>query len=37
MEVSHLSKLKADPSNENHIGATMPGTVLKVAVATGMK
>lgn len=35
MEVSSFSKLKAEPSNESHIGATMPGTVLKVEVATG--
>lgn len=34
-EVSHLSKLKADVSDESHIGATMPGTVLKMVVATG--
>lgn len=35
MEVSSFSKFKAEPSNESHIGATMPGTVLKVEVATG--
>ena len=30
-------KRKADPSNKNHIGATMPGTVLKVLVEEGQK
>ena len=37
MEVSHLSKPKADLTNEKHIGATMPGTVLKVAITNGSK
>lgn len=37
VEVSHLSKPKADLTNEGHIGATMPGTVLKVAISTGSK
>ncbi|MDI2589510.1 pyruvate carboxylase [Psychrobacillus sp. NEAU-3TGS] len=37
IEVSHLSKQKADVTNENHIGATMPGTVLKVAIDIGSK
>ncbi|MER2262905.1 MAG: pyruvate carboxylase [Psychrobacillus sp.] len=37
MEVSSFSKLKAEPANESHIGATMPGTVLKVVVSTGDK
>ena len=37
VEVSHLSKPKADLTNETHIGATMPGTVLKVAVSKGSK
>lgn len=31
------TKLKADPSNQNHIGATMPGTVIKVVVDKGDK
>ena len=36
--LNHLSsKLKADPKNENHIGATMPGTVIKVVVEKGDK
>ncbi|MGE8079339.1 pyruvate carboxylase [Peribacillus loiseleuriae] len=29
------AKLKADSKNESHIGATMPGTVLKVVVEKG--
>ena len=37
VEVSHLSKPKAEASNEQHIAATMPGTVLKVAVSVGSK
>ncbi|WP_313891412.1 pyruvate carboxylase [Psychrobacillus sp.] len=37
VEVSHLSKPKADVTNERHIGATMPGTVLKVAITNGSK
>ncbi|MBP2239989.1 pyruvate carboxylase [Cytobacillus eiseniae] len=31
------SKIKADPHNETHIGASMPGTVVKVVVAKGEK
>ncbi|MDE3838382.1 pyruvate carboxylase [Bacillus methanolicus] len=31
------SKVKADPKNESHIGATMPGTVIKVLVNKGEK
>ncbi|WP_077211395.1 pyruvate carboxylase [Bacillus dakarensis] len=31
------AKVKADPKNENHIGATMPGTVIKVLVEKGEK
>lgn len=27
----------ADPNNEHHIGATMPGTVIKVLVEKGEK
>ena len=30
-------KIKADPGNISHIGATMPGTVLKVLVEKGEK
>ena len=37
IEVSHLSRPKVDVTNEQHIGATMPGTVLKVAVSIGSK
>ncbi|MBO8176385.1 MAG: pyruvate carboxylase [Bacillus sp. (in: Bacteria)] len=31
------SRVKADPKNEAHIGATMPGTVIKVLVEKGEK
>ncbi|MGL4523783.1 MAG: pyruvate carboxylase [Bacilli bacterium] len=31
------SKMKADRSNETHIGATMPGTVIRVLVEKGQK
>ncbi|MFE8695324.1 pyruvate carboxylase [Cytobacillus sp. FJAT-53684] len=31
------SKVKADPHNKNHIGASMPGTVIKVLVEKGEK
>ncbi len=31
------NKQKADPSNDAHIGATMPGTVLQVATAEGTR
>jgi len=31
------SKVKADPANEEHIGASMPGTVIKVLVEKGEK
>lgn len=31
------SKVKADPTNEEHIGASMPGTVIKVLVEKGEK
>lgn len=30
-----VTKEKADPANPNHVGATMPGTVLKVLVSVG--
>lgn len=32
---SVVSKIKADPKNKNQIGATMPGTVIKVVVEKG--
>lgn len=32
---SVVSKVKADPKNTNQIGATMPGTVIKVVVEKG--
>ena len=32
-----VARLKADPKNENHISATMPGTVVKVLVEKGEK
>lgn len=32
-----IAKVKADPKNPNHIGATMPGTVIKVLVEKGEK
>ncbi|WP_010286613.1 pyruvate carboxylase [Kurthia massiliensis] len=35
VELSGDAKRKADPANANQIGATMPGTVLKVAVSKG--
>lgn len=35
VEVDGKISLKADPSNPNQIGATMPGTVLKVVVSKG--
>lgn len=31
------TKIKADPKNNDHIGATMPGTVIKVLVEKGEK
>ena len=37
VEVSHVARRKIEPGNDSHIGATMPGTVLKVAVAKGSK
>lgn len=37
VEVTGEKKPKADPSNLNQIGATMPGTVLKVAISPGSK
>lgn len=35
VDVDGSIALKADPSNPNEIGATMPGTVLKVVVSKG--
>lgn len=32
-----VSKVKADPKNEQHIAASMPGTVVKVIVEKGEK
>src|SRR5690606_2654173 len=37
VETTDVKKQKADPSNASHIAATMPGTVLKVAVSVGAK
>ena len=37
VEVDGSLALKADPTNPNQIGATMPGTVLKVVVNKGSK
>ncbi|MFC4409343.1 pyruvate carboxylase [Chungangia koreensis] len=36
VETDVSSRMKADPSNVGHIGATMPGTVLKVVVEDGV-
>lgn len=35
VEVDGDRKAKADPANPDQIGATMPGTVLKVAISKG--
>lgn len=32
-----IAKVKADPKNDGHIGATMPGTVIKAVVEKGEK
>ncbi|MFD1205881.1 pyruvate carboxylase [Sporosarcina contaminans] len=37
VESNVVRKQKADPGNETHIAATMPGTVLQVAVSKGAK
>lgn len=37
VESDVIKKQKADPTNDSHIAATMPGTVLKVAVSKGAK
>ncbi|MEJ8546809.1 pyruvate carboxylase [Brevibacillus borstelensis] len=36
-KVSELARRKADPQNTSHLGASMPGKVLKVLVAAGDK
>lgn len=37
VETSSVATQKADPTNVNQIGASMPGTVLKVVVSKGSK
>lgn len=37
VEVDHVAAVKADPANPKQIGATMPGTMLKVVVSKGAK
>ncbi|MBZ5751303.1 pyruvate carboxylase [Metabacillus rhizolycopersici] len=37
IKTTAISRLKADPTNSNHLGATMPGTVIKVLVQKGEK
>lgn len=37
VETDVVRKQKADPANDSHIAATMPGTVLKVVVSKGAK
>ena len=37
VETDSSAKIKADPANETHIAATMPGTVLKVVAEKGAK
>lgn len=37
VETDSAAKPKADPTKENHIAATMPGTVLKVVGEKGLK
>ncbi|OEH85114.1 pyruvate carboxylase [Desulfuribacillus stibiiarsenatis] len=37
IKVAATAKQKADKSNPNHIGASMPGTVLKILVTKGEK
>ena len=34
---SVVAKVKADPKNKNQIGATMPGTVIKVLLKKAIK
>lgn len=35
IKVTAIAKVKADPKNEQHLGASMPGTVIKVLVDKG--
>ncbi|AXH98587.1 pyruvate carboxylase [Sporosarcina sp. PTS2304] len=37
IETKDVKKPKADPTNESHIAATMPGTVLQIAVSLGAR
>lgn len=37
VEVDNAAAIKADPANPKQIGATMPGTILKVVVSKGAK
>lgn len=37
VETTVIAKIKADKTNSNHIGATMPGTVVKILVENGDK
>ena len=37
VEVDNAAAVKADPANPKQIGATMPGTILKVVVSKGAK
>lgn len=37
VKVTALERVKADAQNQNHIGATMPGTVIQVLVEKGEK
>lgn len=37
VQTSVIAKQKVDPANRGHIGATMPGTVIKVLVEKGEK
>ncbi|GGG24547.1 pyruvate carboxylase [Lysinibacillus alkalisoli] len=37
VELDHVAAVKADPANPKQIGATMPGTMLKVVVSKGAK
>lgn len=37
IKVTSITRIKADPKNENHLSASMPGTVVKVLVNKGEK
>ncbi len=37
VKVENVERVKADPDNDSHIGATMPGTIVKVLVEKGQK